>query len=66
MQEKDFYSQILGLKSPWFVSEVKLDTVAEQVDVFVEHPSGTKFCCPKCNQELAEVVQIRKSVAPVV
>ena len=53
MQEKEFYSQILGLKSPWFVSEVKLDTVAEQVDVFVEHPSGTKFCCPKCNQELA-------------
>ena len=53
MQEKDFYSQILGLKSPWFVSEVKLDTVAEQVDVYVEHPPGTKFCCPKCNQELA-------------
>jgi len=26
MQEQDFYQQILGLQSPWFVSEVKLDT----------------------------------------
>ena len=53
MQEKEFYEQILGLSSPWRVSEVKLDTASQQVDVYVDHPSGTKFCCPDCNQELA-------------
>ena len=44
MQEIEFYDRILGLTAPWFVSEVKLDTEACQVDVFVEHPSGTSFC----------------------
>ena len=53
MQEKEFYEQILGLRSPWFVSEVKLDTTGQRVDVYVSHPSGTKFCCPKCDQELS-------------
>ena len=33
--------------------EVQLDTEREQIDVFVDHPSGTKFCCPDCDQSLA-------------
>jgi transposase len=53
MQEKEFYQQILGLTSPWFVAEVKLDTENQDVDVYVEHPAATKFCCPECQQELA-------------
>lgn len=53
MQEKEFYGQILGLKAPWFVAEVKLDTSSEQVDVYVEHPAGAKFCCPQCDGELS-------------
>lgn len=53
MQEREFYEQILCLSSPWYVSEVKLDTTDQRVDVFVEHPEGTKFCCPECQQVLA-------------
>ncbi len=53
MQEIEFYDRILGLTAPWFVSEVKLDTEACQVDVFVEHPSGTSFCCPECGESCA-------------
>lgn len=53
MEEKEFYGQILGLKSPWFVSEVNLDTVSERVDVYVKHPAKTKFCCPDCGNELS-------------
>ena len=53
MQEIEFYDRILGLTVPWFVSEVKLDTEACQVDVFVEHPSGTSFCCPECGESCA-------------
>jgi transposase len=50
MQETEFYQQILGLKQPWFVAEVKLDTESQQVDVFVEHPEGTLFGCPECGK----------------
>ncbi len=52
MQEKEFYQQILGLTSPWYVSEVKLDMANQQVNVVVAHPEGTKFCCPECGAEL--------------
>ncbi|MFN6312281.1 MAG: transposase [Planctomyces sp.] len=41
------------MKSPWSVSQVTLDLQQQQqVDVFVEHPSGTKFCCPECSEAL--------------
>ena len=53
MQEKEFYQQILGLESPWRVQKVDLDTANQQVDIYVEHPKGTKFCCPECSKELA-------------
>ena len=52
MQDRELYQQILGLKTPWNVSEVKLSIEQQQVDVFVEHPTGTKFCCPECQQSL--------------
>ena len=53
MHETEFYQKILGLESPWVVADVKLDTEAGQVDIFVEHREGTKFCCPECGSELA-------------
>lgn len=52
MQDRELYQQILGLKTPWKVSEVKLSIQQQQVDVFVEHPTGTKFCCPECQESL--------------
>lgn len=53
MQDKELYQQILGLSSPWFVSDVQLDHQAQEVRVHVEHPRGVKFCCPDCGTELA-------------
>ena len=50
MQETEFYQKILGLAEPWFVSDVKLDKKSQQVDVFVDHPEGTQFCCPDCGK----------------
>ena len=52
MQDHELYQQILGLKSPWLVAKVALDVLQQQVDVFVEHPSGTKFRCPECSLQL--------------
>ena len=52
MQDRELYQEILGLKSPWAVSKVSLDVSRQQVDVYVEHPAGTKFCCPECTESL--------------
>lgn len=53
MQDKALYQHILGLTSPWTVSEVKLNMQDEEIQVRVEHPVGTKFCCPECQKQLA-------------
>lgn len=53
MQDKQLYQHLLGLDSPWSVSEVTLNMEEQQIDVCVEHPSGTKFCCPECGRSLA-------------
>jgi transposase len=52
MQDRELYQEILGLKSPWSVTNVALNLNEQQVDVFVGHPSGTKFCCPECSLTL--------------
>lgn len=53
MQDRELYEQILGLSSPWSVAKVELEAAACEVHIFVEHPRGTRFCCPKCKSELA-------------
>ncbi len=52
MQDKELYQQILGLSSPWSVSDVELDQKESEIRVKVEHPRGAKFCCPDCETQL--------------
>ena len=52
MQDKELYQQILGLSSPWSVSDVELDHKASEIRVKVNHPRGAKFCCPDCDAQL--------------
>lgn len=52
MQDKELYQQILGLESPWAVSDVEIDHEASEIRVNVNHPRGTKFCCPECDLSL--------------
>jgi transposase len=52
MQDKELYQHILGLDSPWSVSNVELHTDSEEILVYVDHPSGTRFCCPDCQRDL--------------
>jgi transposase len=53
MQDRELYQQILGLHSPWSVGAIQLDVAQRRVEVSVEHPDGTKFCCPECGRSLA-------------
>ena len=50
MRDRDLYAQILGIRSPWKVTEVDLDTAGETVEVHVRHEAG-KVCCPECGKE---------------
>jgi transposase len=53
VQDKELYQQILGLNSPWTVSDVELDHKESEIRVKVDHPPGEKFCCPDCEAKLS-------------
>lgn len=53
MESKELYRHLLGLNEPWTVERVDLDMAKQHVDVYVKHPSGTRFACPDCGQECA-------------
>jgi transposase len=48
MRDTELYEALLGLKNPWKVTKVKLDSIAGRVDVWVEDFPGTKWNCPEC------------------
>jgi transposase len=50
MESKDLYRHLLGLNEPWTVERVDLDMAKQHVDVYVAHPSGTRFACPDCGK----------------
>lgn len=52
MRDTELYRHLLGLESPWTVSRVELNAKAQRVDVWAEHPEGTRFACPECGAEL--------------
>lgn len=48
MRDKDLYTQILGIRSPWQVADVELSVEAGEVKVFVGWAPGAQRHCPKC------------------
>lgn len=50
MRDKDLYAQILGIKSPWRVSNVELALSKGEVTVHVEQEDGATQCCPTCGE----------------
>ncbi|MEL7499754.1 MAG: transposase family protein [Planctomycetota bacterium] len=52
MQNTDLNQPILGLSSPWKVTQVDLNADEQEIVVHLNHLSGTKFCCPECDREL--------------
>ena len=51
MQDKDLYSQVLGLKKPWQVKDVRLNLEGQEIDVWIEWPEGQGVICPQCQKE---------------
>jgi len=45
------YTQILGIRSPWKVTDVQLAVGVGEVKIFIEQESGTRHQCPRCGVE---------------
>ena len=48
MRDKDLYAQILGIKSPWRVTDVELEVSQSTVTVHVGRDEKIAMCCPQC------------------
>jgi transposase len=48
MRDKELYAQILGIRSPWQVTDVELLPSAGEVKVYVEPEADALFTCPTC------------------
>jgi transposase len=45
------YAQLLGVSSPWKVTDVQLDLPARRVDIRLQWTPGQPASCPECHQE---------------
>ena len=50
MRDQQLYAKILGIKSPWEVTDVKLNLSEKKVEVFLATKAGKRMPCPVCNQ----------------
>lgn len=53
MRDNDLYAQILGIESPWQVTEVELKSAENEVIVHVMPKAGSSHCCPTCGEDSA-------------
>lgn len=50
MQDRDLYTAILGIQTPWSVERVDLKLAQGEVHVYLKPGSGLQWPCPECGQ----------------
>jgi len=53
MRDKTLYTQLLGIESPWQVSEVDLRLDEGEVDIYLERDASVPLVCPVCGRVAA-------------
>ena len=48
MRDKELYKQIMGIQTPWKVTDVELSVDAGEVRVHIKQEAGTQQICPHC------------------
>ena len=48
MDDKVFFTKILGIRLPWFVKQVVVSEKEQRVDIYVDHERDIKVRCPEC------------------
>jgi transposase len=61
MRDRELYAQILGVRSPWSVHDVRLDVKKETVEVLVEIERGVELACPQCGRDASRYDARRRS-----
>jgi len=47
----DLFTNALGLKDPWKVTEVIFNSNESKIDIYISKTKGTKVTCPVCDKE---------------
>ncbi|MCH8851581.1 MAG: ISL3 family transposase [Planctomycetes bacterium] len=47
-QMRELFRVALGLAEPWRISKVEFSAEQQQLDLWVDFPSGSRFACPEC------------------
>jgi transposase len=50
MHDRELYQQLLGLRDPWRVTEVRIDFEGRKVEVWIEWPPEHEALCPECGK----------------
>ena len=50
MHDVDLFQKALGLDKPWEVVEVSFDAEQRRLDLRIDFPKGSVFCCPECGR----------------
>jgi transposase len=50
MDDKAFYTKILGIRLPWYIKQITINDAEQRVDIFMDHESGIKVRCPDCKE----------------
>jgi len=49
-QMRELFRMALGLAEPWRISKVEFSADQQQLDLWVDFPSGSRFACPECGR----------------
>lgn len=49
-QMRELFRVALGLAEPWRISKVEFSAEQQQLDLWVDFPSGSRFACPECGR----------------
>lgn len=60
MRDIELYSRILGVVSPWVVSNVELDNTNKKVEIEIVH-DGSQVHCPECGESCTKYGKAPKS-----
>jgi transposase len=50
MRDTELYKQLLGIRRPWYVREVRYTKEPEEIHVYVDHERGILLPCPECDE----------------
>jgi transposase len=48
MRDAELFQMALGLSFPWKVMSSDFDAQAGRLDIRIDFPRGSRFCCPTC------------------